>query len=203
MAYDFWDNLMTVIQLAVGSSMSTVGVVMTNESSVEFGSGGLGVQLETSSMTSGETTTEGAPLIGNVTTAPSAGGPFAGTTVLGGVSGIAGCLSSAGPETSSGEMVGHGNVNGNPFVVWEDSSGGINIDCNTIPYSRVEKRAQQTYDALHGKSGKVYSFPAVVMETNEAKEAFCRVFGDKPTPGKMEDTLAVLERLLVKYEEDI
>lgn len=200
---DFWDNLMLGVQLAFGGSASTVGVVTTNESSAEFGSGGLGVQLETSSMTSGEATTEGAPLVGNITTAPSAaGGPLAGTTVVGGASGIAGCLSAAGPETSSGEMIGHGNINGNPFMIWEDSSGGINIDCDTFPYSRVEKRAQQTYDALHGEPGKTYRFPAVVMETAEAREAFCKVFGNKPSPEKMRETLAVLERVLMTYERN-
>ena len=203
MAYDIWEDISTGFQAAVGGSMSTSGAITLDESSLEMGSGGLGVQFETSSMSSGEITSQGAPLVGNLTTAPSAaGGPIAGTTVVGGTAGTTGCLSSAAPDTSSGGEIGHGNINGNPFHIWEDSSGGINIDYNTIPYSRVEKRAQQAYDALHGEKTKEYTFPAVVIENAAGLEAFRKVFGDAPSPAKIRETLLVLERVLMREKQD-
>lgn len=204
MAFDTWDDIFSVLGAALGSSMSTVGAVTLDESSLELGSaGGLGAQFETSSMSSGEITTQGAPVVGNLITAPSeAGGAMAGTTVVGGTAGTTGCLSSAAPDTSSGGEIGHGNINGNPFHIWEDSSGGINIDYNTVPYSRVEKRAQQTYDALHGEPAREYKFPAVVIESSVGLEAFRDVFADAPSPAKIRETLLVLEQVLMREEQD-
>lgn len=200
---DIWDNISSVGGAALGGSMSTVGAVTLDKSSMELGSGGLGAQFETSSMSSGEITTQGAPVVGNLTTAPSeAGGAMAGTTVVGGTAGTTAVLTSGAPYTSSGGEIGHGNINGNPFHIWEDSSGGINIDYNTIPYSRVEKRAQQAYDALHGEKTKEYKFPAVVIENAAGLEAFRKVFGDAPSPAKIRETLLVLERVLMREEQD-
>ena len=205
MGFDIFDTDNTTIYsgIPLGASMSTVGVISTDAVSADMGSGGLGANSETSSMASGESTTEGAPLVGNVTTAPSAaGGPLAGTIVVGGTAGTTGSMLSAAPETSSVDLIGHGNVNGVPFRIWEDSSGGINIEHNTVPYSRVEKRAQQTYDALHKNAGKTYTFPAVVMESKESLDAFCQVFGENPSPGKMEEKLAIIEKVLMEYEKN-
>lgn len=201
MGYDVWDKIKAIFGIGIGGSMSTVGVVTTNESSVEFGSGGLGEQLDTSSLTTGESSGAVPSIVDGLTSAPSAaGGPTAGTTVVGGVAGIAGSLTSASPETSSVDEIGHGNINGNPFRVWEDSSGGINIDMNTVPYSRVEKRAQQTYDLLHGKQVTQYKFPAVIVESEDALKAFEDVFGENPSSGRLTETLSVLEIALERQQ---
>lgn len=203
MAYDIWDDISSVGGAVLGGSMSTIGAVTLEESSLEMGSEGLGGQFETSSMSSGEITSQGAPVTADLTTAPSAaGGPVAGTTVVGGTAGTTAVLTSGAPYTSSGGEIGHGNINGNPFHIWEDSSGGINIDYNTIPYSRVEKRAQQAYDALHGEKTKEYKFPAVVIENAAGLEAFNNVFGDAPSPAKIRETLLVLEQVLMREEQD-
>ena len=200
---DIWDNISSVGGAALGGSMSTVGAVTLDESSMELGSGGLGAQFETSSMSSGEITTQGAPVAGDLTTAPSeAGGALAGTTVVGGTAGTTGCLIAAGIDNSSSTEILRVIINGVPFRIWEDSSGRIHSDYNTIPYSRVEKRAQQTYDALHGNKGTEYNFPAVVIENADGLEAFHNVFGDAPSPAKIRETLLVLERVLMREEQD-
>lgn len=201
MGYDVWDKIKTAFGIGIGGSMSTVGVVTTNESSVEFGSDGLGAQFDTSSLTTGESSGAVPGLVDGLTSAPSAaGGPIAGTTVVGGAAGIAGSITSASPETSSIDEIGHGNINGNPFRVWEDSSGGINVDMNTVPYSRVEKRAQQAYDVLHGRQVAQYKFPAVIVESEDALKAFEDVFGENPSSGKLAETLSVLEIALERQQ---
>lgn len=67
---------------------------------------------------------------------------------------------------------------------------------NTVPYSRVEKRAQQTYDLLHGKGKTEWRVPAVAAESREGLEAFTALFGDKPSGDRLTETLSVLERVL-------
>lgn len=200
MGYDVWDKIKTVFGIGIGGSMSTVGVVTTNESSVEFGSGGLGAQFDTSSLTTGESSGAVPGLVDGLTSAPSAaGGPSAGTTVVGGSVGIAGTITTVLPESTKDPIIEWWH-NGEYGRAWEDSSGSIHIETDAVPYSRVEKRAQQTYDVLHGKQVAQYKFPAVIVESEDALKAFTDVFGENPSAGKLSETLSVLEIALEQYQ---
>lgn len=83
----------------------------------------------------------------------------------------------------------------------EDSSGNIIID-DATPYCRVEKNAAKTYDALHGQKDRDYKFPAAVLETKQAMDAFADVFGASPSPRKLRETLETLERVLEKQTDE-
>lgn len=87
------------------------------------------------------------------------------------------------------------------IVVWKDSGGGWHIG-NTVPYSRVEKRAQQTYDLLHGKGKTEWRVPAVAAESREGLEAFTALFGDKPSGDRLTETLSVLECVLERGDDE-
>ena len=147
------DDLGAIIGGTLGLSsvgaVTSVGSVSVDETLGQLGSGGLSEWFDTSSVTSKEVTPHTAE---GLTTAPSqAGGFAAGATVVVGASGIG---ASVAPTTSPMESCS--GVGGSPLPgggrVWEDSSGNIHIDSNTIPYSRVEYRAQQTYDPVAWKA---------------------------------------------------
>lgn len=78
---------------------------------------------------------------------------------------------------------------------------GIILRKNAVPYSRVEKRAQQTYDLLHGKGKTEWRVPAVAAESREGLEAFTALFGDKPSGDRLTETLSVLECVLERGDD--
>lgn len=104
---------------------------------------------------------------------------------------------------SSGTAESSGTGGEEIFDVWEDSLGQIHIKKrDATPYCRVEKNAAKTYDALHGQKDRDYKFPAAVVETKEAMDAFADVFGTAPSPRKLRETLDTLERVLEKQTDE-
>lgn len=95
-----------------------------------------------------------------------------------------------GGETSPGGDYG-------PF--WEDSSGGWHLK-NTVPFSQMERRAEQVYNALHSEPQKSEAFPTIVAESPEVYEAAVRLLG-RDTPGAMDRKLEILESALT-YETE-
>lgn len=194
--YSSWDlDFGEIVSTGLGGSASTIGLVTLEESSVEFGSGGLGENLGSSSESGGDSSSAAADSTGEMTSGVSeAGGPIAGTTVLGGAAGSAYAATTMAPSTSEGPII----EGPNGPVMWEDSSGNIHTagGNNTVPYPRVEKRAQQIYDKLHGENADTYTFPAIILRDSAAVDGFADIFGTQPSPGKILETLELLEAIL-------
>lgn len=86
-----------------------------------------------------------------------------------------------------------------PF--WQDSSGDWHLG-NTVPYSHVEKRAGQVYDALHGHRNSNEPFPVIVAESAEVYEAAERLLGGR-TPGSMDRMLEIIEKALSNEADNL
>lgn len=86
-----------------------------------------------------------------------------------------------------------------PF--WQDSSGDWHLG-NTVPYSHVEKRAGQVYDALHGHRNSNEPFPVIVAESVEVYEAAERLLGGR-TPGSMDRMLEIIEKALSNEADNL
>lgn len=84
-----------------------------------------------------------------------------------------------------------------PF--WQDSSGGWHLG-NVVPYSRVEKNAEQLYNTLHRNQKQQDEFPVIVAESADVFEAAEIILGGR-TPGSMDRTLEILEKAL-SYETE-
>lgn len=185
-----------IVSTGLGGSASTMGLVILDESSVELKSGDLGENLGSSSESGGESSSVATEWTSMLPYAASVdgGGPIGGTTVLGGATGSAYAATMVSPTTTENPII----EGPNGPVMWEDSSGNIHTagGNNTVPYPRVEKRAQQIYDKLHGENADTYTFPAIILRDSAAVDGFADIFGTQPSPGKILETLELLEAIL-------
>lgn len=198
---DFWDKSSVACGIALGGSGATVGLLSLDETSAESGLGGLGNSLDELSSSSEDISCSTPDLTSLVFA--GADGPIETTgaaIALGGAAAIAGVVSFSLPITTN-QPIAQGKVNGKDTAVHEDSSGNINMH-DATPYCRVEKNAARTYDVLHGQKDRDYKFPAAVMETKDAMDAFNDVFGAAPSPRKLRETLDTLERVLEKQADE-